>query len=165
MKTRLMLCVFALTALIGCSPEPENLAAGPEADSRTTTETAAAVVADAVYTNARIYTVNADQPWADALAVRDGEFLYVGDNAGAQALVGPDTTVTDLAGKFVLPGLHDTHLHFESFYTSVMLDGKMLKFPAGVDSIETLQQMLKEYAEMRIHHGLSKFVALAIPVF
>ena len=36
--------------------------------------------ADTVYTNGKFYTVNEAQPWAEAVAIKDGRFVYVGDN-------------------------------------------------------------------------------------
>ena len=38
-------------------------------------------VADTVYTNGKIYTVNESQPWAEAVAIKDGSFLVLGSNA------------------------------------------------------------------------------------
>ena len=103
--------------------------------------------ADAVYRNGKIYTVNDKQPWAEAVAIKAGKFLKVGTNDEVKAVMGTDTKVIDLGGKFVMPGLHDTHLHFESFYSSEMLEGAMLKFSAEQTSIEQLQQALKAYAD------------------
>ena len=67
--------------------------------------------ADTVFLNARIYTVNEEQAWAEALAIRDGRIVYVGDTAGAMALVDGETTQFDLDGKLLLPGFIDTHVH------------------------------------------------------
>jgi len=67
--------------------------------------------ADRAYINATIYTVDADFSTASALAIRDGEFIYVGDVAGVQAHIGPNTFVIDLDGKTIIPGLHDAHVH------------------------------------------------------
>ena len=67
--------------------------------------------ADRVFVNGNIYTVDEGFSTATALAVKDGRFIYVGDDAGAKAHVGPLTFVTDLKGKTVIPGLHDTHVH------------------------------------------------------
>ncbi len=67
--------------------------------------------ADTIYLNARIYTVNDAQPWADAVAIRDGHFVHVGDSAAAQAYRGPATTVVDLQGAMVMPGINDAHVH------------------------------------------------------
>lgn len=68
--------------------------------------------ADLVVHNARIYTVDAAQPRAEAVAVREGRFVFVGDNAGALARRGPSTRVIDAGGLTVVPGLHDAHAHF-----------------------------------------------------
>ena len=72
---------------------------------------AAAAPADYVLTDARIYTENAGRTTAQALAVRDGKIVYVGDDAGVRAFVGPATRVEDAAGRLVLPGLVDAHIH------------------------------------------------------
>ena len=48
---------------------------------------------------------------ADAVAVRDGTIAYVGSAAGAREHVGPGTEVVDLAGRMLMPGIHDAHLH------------------------------------------------------
>lgn len=72
---------------------------------------AAAQDADTIYVNGRVYTVDDLFSQASAFAIRDGEFVYVGDDAGARAQAGPRTFVVDLEGKTVIPGLHDAHIH------------------------------------------------------
>ena len=67
--------------------------------------------ASTVFFNGAVYTVDAAQPWASAVATRGTDIVYVGDKAGAIALTGPDTVVIDLHGQMLLPGFHDTHAH------------------------------------------------------
>lgn len=67
--------------------------------------------ADLVLTHGAFYTVDDDQPWAEAVAIDDGRFVYVGNNEAAAAVVGVTTTVHDLGGRMVLPGLVDAHTH------------------------------------------------------
>ena len=67
--------------------------------------------ADRVFTNAKIYTVTPEQHWAEAVAIKDGSFVYVGNNPGAKQWIGPGTEEIDLKGKLVLPGLIDSHVH------------------------------------------------------
>ena len=67
--------------------------------------------ADKVFLNGNIYTVDEEFSTASAIAVKGGEFIYVGDDAGVQAYIGPLTFVLDLEGKTVIPGLHDSHVH------------------------------------------------------
>lgn len=81
--------------------------------------------ADLVITNGAIYTVNDAQPWAEAVAVRNGEIVYVGDIAGAENLVGKNTQRIDLDGKFMLPGFVDSHMHLiegAGFFNALSLD-------------------------------------------
>ena len=64
--------------------------------------------ADQIIKNAKIFTSNKDYPQASALVVKDGKFAYVGDEAGLSDYEGE---VTDLGGKFIMPGIIDTHTH------------------------------------------------------
>jgi predicted amidohydrolase YtcJ len=97
---------------------PGVAACGPEA-------------ADLVLTDARVYTLGwgdpaadgtpaADAPYspdrgwrpdAQAVAVRAGRIVFVGDSEEGRRYAGPDTEVLDLGGATVLPGLVDSHTH------------------------------------------------------
>jgi predicted amidohydrolase YtcJ len=67
--------------------------------------------ADSVYLNGRIYTANDEQKWAEAVVIKDGAFVFVGDNATARQHIGAQTEQVDLGGKMVMPGIHDAHSH------------------------------------------------------
>jgi predicted amidohydrolase YtcJ len=67
--------------------------------------------ADFVLKNAQIYTVDAARSWAEAVAIAKDRIVYVGTDEGAAAFAGAKTRVIDLAGRFVLPGFHDRHVH------------------------------------------------------
>ncbi|MCJ7487255.1 MAG: amidohydrolase family protein, partial [Candidatus Aminicenantes bacterium] len=67
--------------------------------------------ADLVLTNGAVYTMDAAQPWATAVAVAKGKVLYVGDDSGALRLRGGSAVVADLGGKMVLPAFQDSHIH------------------------------------------------------
>src|SRR5688572_26370785 len=64
--------------------------------------------ADLILTGGQLYTPSG---WQEALAVRDGVLVAVGKTADVVAHRGSATTVVDLAGKVVFPGLHDMHVH------------------------------------------------------
>jgi predicted amidohydrolase YtcJ len=66
---------------------------------------------DLAFVNARVYTVDESNPWAEAIVVSGDTIIYVGDAAGAGDLIGESTEVRDLGGKFMLPGFIDTHVH------------------------------------------------------
>ena len=67
-----------------------------------------------VVRDARVWTGNADLPWAGAIATRGDSILAVGDTGEMTRLIGPDTEVIDVAGQMVVPGFIDTHVHFVS---------------------------------------------------
>ena len=64
--------------------------------------------ADKIIKNAKIFTSDKAHPMATALVVKDGKFVYVGDEAGLSRYEGE---VTDLGGKFIMPGIIDSHVH------------------------------------------------------
>lgn len=63
---------------------------------------------DYVVKNASIYTSNVDSLRAQAFAVKDGKFVYVGDEAGLSDYEGE---VKDMQGRFIIPALMDSHVH------------------------------------------------------
>lgn len=67
--------------------------------------------ADTLLVNGRVYTVDPAQPWAEAIAVKDGRILFVGSDAEAAAYRGEQTKVIDMEGKMAMPGLNDLHVH------------------------------------------------------
>jgi len=106
--------------------------------------------ADLLITNAKVYTVNAKQPWAEAIAIRGERIVYVGSANGAREYKGPKTTLIDASGKLVLPGIEDNHVHFTGGSRSlekVDLD--------GAKTIEAMQQRIKAFAQS---HRDSKWI-------
>jgi predicted amidohydrolase YtcJ len=90
--------IVSLLAIVVCAAEPA----------------AWAQEADLVARNGKLWTVDDDNPRAEALAVLDGRFIYVGSDVGVEQHIGPDTEVIDLERAFVTPGFYDNHVHFES---------------------------------------------------
>jgi predicted amidohydrolase YtcJ len=75
--------------------------------------------AELIVTNARIYTVDDGHPMAQALAVRGGRVVFVGDTRGALTLKGAATKVVDLDGRTVIPGMVDAHGHLLGLGTAL----------------------------------------------
>ncbi len=67
--------------------------------------------ADLILSGAKIFTSNKQQPWAEAVAVKNGRFIYVGDSAGVSKYRSDSTHSVDLDGRLVIPGLVDSHAH------------------------------------------------------
>jgi predicted amidohydrolase YtcJ len=137
-----------LAALVSC---------GGEADETVKPETAPAAApppaeaADAVYTNGKIYTVNEAQPWAEAVAIKDGKFLLVGSNAEVEAVTGTSTEIVDLGGSFAMPGIGDTHIHpglLMAKRAFCALPGTFYE-PTEQDILDALEQCIEGYPEAR----------------
>ncbi|MBC7186490.1 MAG: amidohydrolase [Calditrichaeota bacterium] len=82
--------------------------------------------ADLIIVNGKVWTVNARQPLAEAVAVQDDKIVAVGNTADILARRDSRTTVIDAQGRLVMPGFNDAHLHFRSggaALLQVVLDG------------------------------------------
>ena len=97
--------------------------------------------ADLVVTGARIYTSDQQQPWAEALAIKDGRFVYVGDASGIASYTSARSV--GLQGKLVIPGLVDGHAH--PGYVNVEKFGEV-----EGDTPEELLAAVKAYAETHL---------------
>ena len=64
-----------------------------------------------ILTGGQVLTVDRDFTVAEGVAVRGRDIVAVGTDTEIRALAGPGTRVVELAGRTVLPGINDSHLH------------------------------------------------------
>ncbi|MCK5489162.1 MAG: amidohydrolase family protein, partial [Gemmatimonadetes bacterium] len=98
--------------------------------------------ADLVLVAGEVWTGDAGNPWATGIAVVDGAIVAVGPEDMIRGMVGRDTRVIELDGRFAMPGFIDTHTHF--------LDGGFRLSTVDLrdaDSPEEFARRLAEYAE------------------
>ena len=88
--------------------------------------------ADLVLQNGVIWTVDPDNPRAEAIASLRDKIVYVGSNSGVTTHIGDNTRIIDLQGRLVIPGFNDNHVHFES--TGQLLYGLNLLDVADEDA-------------------------------
>ena len=100
---RLFTAIVVAASLAGCSSLPP---------------------ADLVLLNARVYTVDAAQPWAEAVAVTGDSIVAVGATADIRRYAGEGARVLDLGGAFVSPGFNDAHVDVDA--TGALLVGVTL---------------------------------------
>lgn len=67
--------------------------------------------ADLILVDAAVFTGDVSRPWAEAVAVADGHIAVVGSAADVREVVGPRSEVRSLAGRIVVPGFQDAHVH------------------------------------------------------
>ncbi|RCI70140.1 amidohydrolase, partial [Pseudomonas aeruginosa] len=89
------------------------------------------------------HTVDRDNPTATAVAIKDGKFLAVGNDAEAMLHRGSATQVIDLQKRTVIPGLNDSHLHLIRGGLNYNLELRW----EGVPSLADALRMLKNQAE------------------
>ena len=143
--------VGAGAAILASCKRGTGLTNGPGMSATTTPELPAATmtplppetVADTIFANGRILTVDAANSIKEAIAIQGNRIISVGTNDAIQTLSGSATKVIELNGRTVTPGLIDPHLHFSvyglqnSYYTPFM--------PPDVKDIPSLQRALTDY--------------------
>ena len=104
----------------------------------------AAAPAERIFRGGPIVTVNPALPTAEAVAVVGGKIVAVGTEAEVMKLAGPETTVTELAGRTLVPGFVDGHSHFYAVVT-VQTTALCASPPAGpCESVADVIRQLKE---------------------
>ncbi|MVO90555.1 amidohydrolase family protein [Streptomyces sp. p1417] len=101
--------------------------------------------ADLIMTGGDVLTVDDAFSVAQAVAVRAGRILAVGSDAEITALAGPGTRVVDLAGRTVLPGINDSHLHAAAWALTRPPFALDLGHPA-VESIADITEAVRKAA-------------------
>lgn len=71
----------------------------------------AAAPADMVMRNGYVYTVDGRNSVQQAIAIAGGKIVYVGSDAGLGPYIGAQTRQVDLAGRMLMPGFIDAHMH------------------------------------------------------
>jgi predicted amidohydrolase YtcJ len=100
--------------------------------------------ADLIVTSGRVLTMDAAAPYAEAVAVKDGRILAVGDKTEIAGLKGADTRVVDAAGGTVIPGFIEAHMHL--FNGAAELDHLHL---GGVQGFDAMREAIRAYAGER----------------
>ena len=101
---------------------------------------APSVKAQTIYKNGTVLTMDAGNLVAEAVAVQDGKILAVGSSREIERMTGPDTTVIDLAGKTMIPGIYDAHSHFSASGTIGLFEANLNSPPIG--PVENIDQMI-----------------------
>ncbi|MFJ8331772.1 amidohydrolase [Streptomyces sp. NPDC094437] len=129
--------------MISLNVQPE----APHADETSTT--AARPEADLIFHGGEIVTVagTGTAPGPEAVAVKDGVIVYVGDLAGAEGWEGPGTRRRDLRGQALLPGFIDAHGHLGGIGLQATIANLLADPDGDVTDLASLKAKLSEWAE------------------
>lgn len=94
LRFKICACLTAISFLFSCGTEKKE------------------VIADMVISGGSIYTMDEQQPQAEAIAVKSDSIIYVGTAKEAKKYAGETTTIVDLKGKTLTPGFIEGHGHF-----------------------------------------------------
>ncbi len=132
--------VFLITGFVltGCQSE-EGM---PEMDT-----------ADQVWINGVIFTVDDENSFAEAVAVRDGVIIFVGSAADAEAYIGETTVVTDLEGSMMLPGMTDSHIHAPGTILSQLYQIDLNGILTEEATMQVIEEFVAGHPEMDIYYG------------
>jgi predicted amidohydrolase YtcJ len=107
--------------------------------------------ADIIFRNGPVYTINGGQAWARAVAVQVKHIAYVGDDAGVQRFVGPQTRIVDLRGKMLLPGFVEGHTH--PVIGSTITRGIDLQYDTRGDTLKALEAYRAKIGKVDVVRG------------
>jgi len=106
--------------------------------------------ADLIVWGGNIYTADDSNPQVNAVAVKDGRFIFVGNRAGAEEFAGDNTVILSLDGSAMYPGFVDGHAHLAGIGArelSLNLE--------GIASLEALKASIKSW---RATHEDAEFI-------
>lgn len=106
--------------------------------------------ADVIVLNARIYTLDAQRPWAEALAVRQGKILAVGAGKDISSLRDGHTKTIDAGGRLLLPGFVDSHIH--------MIEGSLNAQWIVIEQSETLAELRQQVTAYAAAHPEKRWI-------
>jgi predicted amidohydrolase YtcJ len=116
----MMRCIAAAIALVGFAWAQQSAAP------------------DIVILHARVFTGNAAQPWAEAVAIRGNRIATVGSTSDVRAAAVRATRVIDANGRLLIPGIEDAHLHPDATPPAARLEG-----PSAIDDDPSLDEVLR----------------------
>ena len=118
--------------------------------------------ADMVLKNGEIQTMVSEDDLAQAIAIRGGEIVYVGDDNGVETFIDPDTQVIDLEGQYVLPGFIDGHIHGASVYLTA--DTELSLMELGPD-LEAYKAAVSEFVQAHPDYPIYIIDAMDLKAF
>lgn len=129
--TMVLILVFAMGTLAGCGSDK----------------------ADAVWTNGEIYTADENDTFVEAVAVKDGKIIFTGSAADVEAYIGNDTEVTDLDGKFMIPGMTDSHLHAPGTMMTALFEIDLNGILTEDATMKTIKDYVDSHPDMEVYYG------------
>ncbi|MCQ4636498.1 amidohydrolase [Anaerovorax odorimutans] len=108
-------------------------------------------VQDVLYKNGKIYTVDANDSWAQACAIKGNKFTFVGSNEEAEAIKAEK--VVDLEGKMVLPGFIEAHAHVTWASIDAVFKVSLFGGECADDYLAAIRKFVEEHPDLPVYEG------------
>lgn len=147
-----ILLLSMILGIGGCNQKDNNIKATNDSQNITRSNDGSdhSIIADAIYFNGKIITVNDAQPTAQVVATKNGIIIYVGDMEGVTSFTNENTQQIDLRGRTLVPGFVDAHGHVVSAGLQAA-SANVLPLPDGeVNSFADLTKVLADWADSSI---------------
>lgn len=132
----LLMLMLAITSITGCG-------SGGQSDSE---------VADTVIMGT-IYTVDGEESVASALAIKDGRYVYVGDEEGVQAFIGDTTEVITLEEELAMPSFTDGHAHGHEGGVGYLFQANLYEATSVEEYVAIVEQFIKDHPDLTFIRG------------
>lgn len=116
---------------------------------------------DLIITHADIHTMDPSLPRAEAIAVHEGRIVALGDNADIERMAGAGTRRIDAQGRLMLPGLQDTHVHFQLSSADLYHNASLY----AASSRDELLATVREFAERHPNKAWIRGVGFSSSLF
>ncbi len=107
--------------------------------------------ADFIFRDGPIFTADSKQPWAKAMAVRDGLITYVGEPEATDDFVGRSTRVISLEGRLLIPGFVEGQIH--PILGAALSQGVNVQYPTREETLEALASWRNRVGNVDVVRG------------
>lgn len=111
------------------------------------------IVADVVLTNGVIYAADTDDSVREAVAVKGERLVFVGGSHEVRRYIGPATRVIDLAGKMVIPGMIDTHIHPPGLSLSTLYEVQLADVKTLAGYLDAVRDFIARHPGVPMVYG------------
>ncbi|WP_418791877.1 amidohydrolase [Phosphitispora sp. TUW77] len=108
--------------------------------------------AELVFKNGFIYTADKNRSTAEAVAIADSKFVFIGSSADVEAYIDSNTEVIDLNGQLVMPSFFEGHAHVSKSVVN-HFGCNLFGINTLEDYISALKEFLKEHPDFPAIRG------------
>lgn len=109
---------------------------------------------DKLFVNGKIYTVDQNRSWAQAIAISGNEIAFVGNDEEAEALKCDAAEVIDLKGKMVLPGFVEAHAHVTMAATDSVFKVQLFDVATEPEYLEIIKKFVEDHPDLPVYEGV-----------